>query len=243
MNEALKLNGIVVRSAPLGDNDKMLTVLTREKGVISVSARGVKSLKNKNSNAVQMLCYSEFVLKDKGEVYSLVSADVKESFYSLRENVEALSYGVYFAQLAAFVVGQSNPAEDEIKLLLNTLYLLGKNPERCFVLCAAFELKICEYAGFAPYVDCCMCGSEGDMFDTQTGECVCTMHKTPTAKKISKSAKAVLEYVQNVSLKEALTFDTKKEIATEVSFLIEEFLTCQLGKLPKSLDYIKKVVY
>ena len=243
MNEPLKLEGIVVRSAPLGDNDKMLTVLTREKGVISVSARGVKSLKNKNSQGVQPLCYSDFVLRDKGDVYSLVSADVKESFYSLRENVEALSYGVYFAQLAAFVVGRNNPAEDEIKLLLNSLYLLGKNPERCFVLCAAFELKICEYAGFAPYVESCMCGSEGDWFDTQTGECVCSMHTTPTSKRISKSAKAVFEYVQNVSLKEALTFDTQKEIATEVSFLAEEFLTCQLGMLPKSLDYIKKIIY
>lgn len=243
MNEPLKISGVVVKSAPLGDNDKMLTVLTRERGVISVSARGVKSLKNKNAQAVSPLCYSEFVLKAKGDIYSLVSADILESFYSLRENVEALSYGVYFAQLAAFTVGRENEAGDEVKLLLNALYLLGKNPERCSVLCTAFELKICEYAGIAPYIDSCSCGEEGIYFDTEEGECVCTLHKTEASKKISPNAKKVMEYVQNADLKEALTFDTPKEIAHEVSNLTEEFMTRQLGKLPKSLDYIKKIIY
>lgn len=241
--EPVKIKGIVVNSANMSDNDKMLTVLTAESGVISVSARGVKSLKNKNSQAVQPLCYSQFVLNEKGDIYSLSSADIIESFYSLRQNVEALSFGVYFAQLAAYIVGRDNMAEDEVRLLLNSLYLLSKNPERCFVLCAAFEVKICEYAGFAPYIDSCACGSEGVYFSVTDGECVCGLHKTEGVKPISKSARSVIGYVQNSELKEALLFDTQKEIAQEVSNLMEAFLKNQLGRLPRSLDYIKKIIY
>lgn len=243
MNEPIKLDGIVVGSAQMGDNDKMLTVLTFDRGVISISARGVKSLKNKNSQGVMPLCYSEFVLKQKGDIYSLVSADIKESFYSLRENVEALSFGVYFAQLAAYIVGRDNSAQDEMRLLLNSLYLLGKNPERCYVLCCAFELKMCEYAGIAPYMDSCSCGSEGIYFDVSQGECVCAIHRTPASKKMSPNARAVFEYVQSADLKETLSFDIADDLAREVSSLTEEFLKMQLGKLPKSLDYIKKVIY
>lgn len=242
MNEDVKLKGIVVKSAPMGDNDRMLTVLTRERGVISISAKGVKSLKNKNSQGVMPLCYSDFVLKEKGDIFSLVAADAVERFYNLRENVVALSYGVYFAQLAAFTVGRNNPCEDEMRLLLNTLYLLTKAPERCTVLCCAFELKICEYAGIAPYMDSCSCGEEGLYFDVCEGECVCSLHKKETARRISPSAKAVCEYVQNSDLKEALLFNTDEKIAKEVSELIEAFLTHQLGRLPKSLEYIKKVI-
>lgn len=242
MVEPWKTDGIVVRSAALGDNGKMLTVLTRERGVISVSAPGVKSLKNKNSQAVMPLCYSSFVLNEKGEIYSLVSADIKENFYALREDMKALAYGVYFADLAAFVVGRDNCADDEMRLLLNTLYLLCRNGKRCTVLCAAFEVKICEYAGIAPYVEACECGNDGEYFDVCSGECVCLSHKTQTAVKMSANAKAVLRYVQNADLKEALTFDTKEEIATEVSFLTENFMKNQLGRLPKSLDYIKKII-
>lgn len=241
--EPVKIKGIVVNSANMGDNDKMLTVLTGERGVISVSARGVKSLKNKNSQAVSPLCYSQFILKEKGDIYSLVSADILESFYALRENVEALSFGVYFAQLAAYIVGRDNQADEELRLLLNSLYLLAKNPERCFVLCAAFEVKICEYGGFAPCIDCCSCGEDGIYFDIGEGELVCALHRGENSKRISESAKKVMEYVQNASMKEALSFDTPKEVAREVSELTEAFLSHQLGRLPKSLDYIKKIIY
>ncbi len=241
MSEPLKIKGVVVASSQWGDNDKMLTVLTREKGVISVAAKGVKSLKNKNSQAVQPLCYSEFLLNYKGDVYSLVSADIIESFYALREDIVSLSYGVYFAQLASFTVGRNNLADDEVRLLLNSLYMLTKGRERIDVIKCAFELKICEYAGFAPYVEGCMCGEEGIYFDVAQGEARCSLHRTETSKKISPAARSVFEYVQNADLKEALTFTVDNSVAKEVSLLAEDFLKYQLGRLPKGLDYIKKL--
>lgn len=241
MSEPLKIKGIVVAASQWGDNDKMLTVLTREKGVISVAAKGVKSLKNKNSQAVMPLCYSEFLLNARSDAYSLASADIIESFYPLREDVVLLAYGVYFAQLAAFTVGRNNLADDEVRLLLNSLYMLTRQRERMEVIKCAFELKICEYAGFAPYVEACSCGEEGIYFDVAQGETVCALHRTETSKKISPSAKSVFEYVQNADLKEALTFTVDTAVAKEVSLLAEEFLKHQLGRLPKGLDYIKKL--
>lgn len=240
--ESLKIKGIVVRQAPLGDNDKMLTVLTAEKGAVSVCARGVKSLKNKNAQAVMPLCYSEYVLTKKGDVFSLVSADIIESFYALREDVKALSYAVYFAHLALFFVGADTPALHEMRLLLNTLYLLSKSPERCSVLKCVFELKLCEYAGIAPYVEHCACGEEGEFFDISEGETVCLLHKSRFSKKISENAKTVCRYIQNANLKAALTFNTSEETAEELSCLVEEFMEHQMGKLPKSLEYINKII-
>ena len=241
MSEPLKIKGIVVNAAQWGDNDKMLTVLTREKGVISIAAKGVKSLKNKNAQATMPLCYSDFVLNNKGDVYSLASADIIESFYALREDVLCLAYGAYFAQLASFIVGRNNLADDEVRLLLNSLYMLCRDKDRLDVIKCAFELKICEYAGFAPYVDGCMCGEEGIYFDVEQGETVCSLHRTPTSKKISPAARRVFEYVQNADLKEALTFTVDGNVAREVSLLAEDFLSHQLGRLPKGLDYIKKL--
>lgn len=242
MSEPLKIKGIVVNSAPLGDNGKMLTVLTKERGVISVSAKGVKSLKNKNSQGVMPLCYSDFVLSERGDIFSLTSADIVESFYKLREDVEALSYGVYFAHLAAYSVGRENACEDEVRLLLNSLYFLCKAPERKHILKCAYELKICEYAGIFPYVESCSCGEEGQFFDPETGEAVCREHKGIKAMRLTGEARRVFDYVQNASLKETLTFDIPDSLADEVSGMVEAFLKHQFGRLPKSLDYIKKIV-
>ena len=241
MDGPLKIKGIVVRAVSYGDNDKMLTVLSEELGMMSVCAKGVKSLKNKNSAAANPLCYSEMVIKTSGEIFSLVSADVIESFYPLREDMEALSSGVYFAQLAAMCVGEGVPASDELRLLLNTLYILSKYPSRCGILRPVFELRLCEVVGVAPIVGACSCGKESEYFDIEDGESVCALHKKPSSKKISPASLKVIDYILESSLKEALLFDTPDVLAREICEITEAFMTFQFGNLPKSLEYLKKV--
>lgn len=240
MGGIVKVNAIVVHSASYGDNDKMLTVLSSERGVMRVSAKGVKSLKNKNSPSANVLCYSEMILKETGNIYSLSSADLIESFYPLRESVEALSYGVYFAQLAAMCVGEGAEAPEEVRLLLNTLFVLSKYPQRRKVLRAAFELKLCEIVGVAPIVGRCSCGNAGEYFDAEQGESVCKMCKSPSAVKVSASAVKVMEYILESDIKDALLFDTPEPIAREVSDVMEHFMKIQFGRLPKGLEYLKK---
>lgn len=239
MSAQVKVNAIVVHSAAYGDNDKMLTLLSAERGVMRAAAKGVKSLKNKNSPSASVLCYSEMVLKENKEIYSLSSADLIESFYPLRESVEALSHGVYFAQLAAMCVGEGAEAGEEMRLLLNTLFVLSKYPERRGVLRAAFELKLCEIAGIAPTVGRCPCGGEGEYFDAEQGGSVCVRCKSPSAVKVSAPAVKVMEYILESDVKRALLFDTPEPVAREVSLITEHFMKYQLGRLPKSLEYLK----
>ena len=80
----VKINAIVVRAKDSGENDRLLTLLSPEMGKLSVSAKGVKSLKHKSRSACMPLAYSSFVLKKiKDGLYSLSSADLIESFSSL----------------------------------------------------------------------------------------------------------------------------------------------------------------
>ncbi|MCD8049807.1 MAG: DNA repair protein RecO [Clostridia bacterium] len=241
MNEPCKVKCVVLRASSYGDNDKMLTVLSREKGLMSVAAKGVKSLKNKNAAAANVLCYSEMVLKPKGDIYSLSSADVIESFYELRTNLEALSCGVYFASLTEMCVGQGEECGDEMKLLLNSLYMLSHFPERADVLRAVFEVRMCVLSGIAPIIAPCSCGSEAEFFDIERGECVCHLHKTRGAVKLSKKASEMISFLEEASLKAALEINAEGEIALEVCGVIEKFMRFQLGRLPKSLDYLHNI--
>jgi len=82
-------DGLVIREVLINDNDKLLTILTSEYGKISVMAKGVKGIKSKNASAVQIFCYSTFELLKNGERYSLKTAQLKESFYEIRDNMLA----------------------------------------------------------------------------------------------------------------------------------------------------------
>ncbi len=241
MSEPQKIKGIVVRTAALGDNGKMLTVLSKERGVISVAAKGVKSLKNPSAAAANPLCLSDMVVKPRGDIYTLASADVSESFYPLRESVETLSYGIYFANLAAMCVGAENPAPEELSLLLNTLYILSRHPDRARVIRVVFEMRLCETEGIAPSIGQCVCGGEGDYFDISEGECVCALHKTESSVKISRRASSVMSYILESDLKTALSFDTPKEVSGEIADIMERFMRFQLGRMPKSLEYLKSI--
>ncbi len=44
----VKASGVVLKRTKVGDNDAILTVFTDSLGIIKVSAKGIKSLKNKS---------------------------------------------------------------------------------------------------------------------------------------------------------------------------------------------------
>lgn len=95
----LKTDGIVLRETEYKDNDKLLTILTRENGQVTAKARGVKSRTSKLRAGCQLLTFSEFTLLDYQGRYLVTEAVPKEMFPRLREDVELLSLASYFAQV------------------------------------------------------------------------------------------------------------------------------------------------
>ena len=167
----IKTMGIVTRSTTVGDYNKMLTVLSADLGRISVWVKGGKSQKHAAHPSVSPLCYSEFVLIPKGDVYTLSSATLSESFYGLRNSVEDLAYAAYFVSFAENLSPQDIEAEEMLRLLLNTLYFLEKGSKGKEDLRLMFELRALCIAGFAPVFDACRsCGNPNALyFDADGG--------------------------------------------------------------------------
>ena len=61
-NQLRKVNGVVLRELQMKESDKVITVLTRELGVISIYAKGAMRLKNKFHSSTGLFTYSEFVI-------------------------------------------------------------------------------------------------------------------------------------------------------------------------------------
>ncbi len=243
MNEVIRTNALIVRTANSGDNDRMLTAVSPELGKISVLAKGVRSLKNKNSTPTGVLCYSDLVLKARQDIYLLVSAECIEGFYDLRKSVEGVAYAMYFASLLEAFSGRDMPAGEELRLLLNTLYVLARRPEDGAVLKIVYELRFAEIMGLAPYIsEECPCGSRAAYFSIAEGESCCALHRDQTAVSMGPDEMSVAEYILTSDLKEALSFRSPPELVAKLGVTCERYLEYHLGKLPRTLDYLKNIL-
>ena len=241
--EPVKTMGIVVRSTTVGDYNKMLTVLSADFGRISVWARGAKSQKHDAHSSMSPLCYSEFVLLEKGDVYTLSSATLKESFYGLRNSVQTLAYAMYFASFADTVAPQGVEAVGILRILLNSLYFLEKRLKDSEDLRLMFELFALTEEGYAPMFDaCCECGDgNAAWFDAGGGGVVCDSCRPQGSKKISEPARALMNFYTTASLKEALYYKADAQTVKEGIALCEEFIKTHVGNI-SALDYLKSII-
>ena len=138
----IKTDGIVLREVAYQDSDKLLTVLTREYGKLTVRARAASAAADSRSKAAcQLLASSEFTLLERGGRYVVTEATAKEMFPELRNDLELLSLASYFAQAADVLSpeGEENPPFES--LLLNALYALGRLGLPQKLVKAVFELR------------------------------------------------------------------------------------------------------
>lgn len=238
----IKTKAIAVRVNKSGENDCMLTLLSPDMGRMTVLAKGARSLRHKSRGSVQPLCYSDFVLKRlRDDFYTLVSAEVIEPFAPLAENVEALSYGIYFAALCTMCVRAEDCAQ-ELSLLLNSLYVLSKRPERAPVIKAAYEIKLCALCGIMPdFTEDCPCGGKGAYFSASNGEVRCALHRDDGIP-IPPAALRLACYISEGTIKDALYCEAPNDAAFSLWRVTEEFLSYHLGKLPDSLGYLHGII-
>ena len=85
--ELLKTTGVVIRQTKVKENDLIITIFTKDFGVIRAAAKGARGFKNQRAAGTSLFAYSEFVLLPGKDLYRVQSCDLIESFYSLTSNV------------------------------------------------------------------------------------------------------------------------------------------------------------
>lgn len=101
-----KINGIVINSVNYGENDKILTIFSLEKGLISATIKGVKKAGAKLKFAGEPFCFAEFILSVRGDKRTVIGASLTDSFYSIRTDIKRFySGGVVLEFIKKFAIG------------------------------------------------------------------------------------------------------------------------------------------
>ncbi len=172
-------DGLVIRVADKDDNDKILTVLTPDRGQIPLIAKGARSMHSKMLPLVQPYTYANFEIYEKnGPLGWLRGGSVIEPFYGVRNDLDKLSLAAYLCEVACDITGENEPAIDILRLTLNSLFALSKNLRSPWLVKGTFELRAAGFSGFMPeFEGCAVCQkslSDPMYLDVMNGRLLCS---------------------------------------------------------------------
>lgn len=240
--------GIVLRETETKEADKILTLLTQDRGKIPVIARGVRRKGCKYAACAQPLVYSEWTLYQKGDWYYANEGTTIELFNGLRKDLDAMALGFYFAEVTEAVVAEETSAPEILRHLLNGLYALSALHKPPNLVKAAFEIKLMCLAGYEPLADgCAYCGCpepEQPLFDVVQGvlRCrACGAGESSLSMPLCSASLAALRHVVYGDPKRLYSFQLGEDALRRLGTAAEAFTAAQLERGFRTLDFYKSL--
>jgi len=125
MQDFIYVTGIILKQAPVGEYDRRICLLTREKGKISAFVKGCRKSGSRLSSAANPFSFGVFKLYEGRSSYTVAEADIKNYFEELRRDYVAAYYGMYFAEIADYYTRENNDEREMMKLLYQSLRALS----------------------------------------------------------------------------------------------------------------------
>lgn len=246
MNQ-ITVTGMVLSATPVGDYDRRVVLLTKERGKIAAFARGARRTNSSLLGVTSPFSFGEFVVYEGRTSYTLMSASISNYFSELRTDVEGAYYGFYFLDFAGYYAREANDETELLKLLYQTLRALTNVHIPNRLIRCIYELKAVCINGEGPQVfECVSCGSweENMKFSVRKGGLVCRKCKihAPDAVMVGTSTLYTLQYIISSKVEKLYTFAVKEEVLLELENLIRNYLNVYVGRNFKSLEILETIV-
>jgi len=151
---------LVLRQRDLGETDRILTLLTQERGKVRAVAKGVRRSRSKLAPGTQLFCCSDLQLAAGANLDIVTQCQVRSAFYGLREDLARLTYASYFADLVDSFTEEHDGSGALFDMLCAAL-AQAERGERLELLARVFELRLMGALGYAPELGACIrCGEE-----------------------------------------------------------------------------------
>lgn len=157
MGRLYQVRGIVLSTQDFQENDRILNILTPNRGKITAIAKGVRKATSSLRSGTQRLCLARFLLYEGKSLATVTQCQVEDFFGPVRENLERLLTACYLTEIAEVATLPGQPSYSMFGLLKKSLTLLAR--EEPFLIARAFEVKTIGLLGLAPRLSsCAACG-------------------------------------------------------------------------------------
>lgn len=211
MSEPIQVTGMVLSVMPIGEYDKRVVLLTRERGKLTMFARGARRPNSVLMAATNPFVFGTFTVYEGRTAYSMVSAEVREYFMELANEQPGIYYGFYFLEFAGYYGREGTDEAQMLNLLYVSLKALLSPRFDNRLVRRIFEIKAL----------------------TINGE------YAPEMQQMSPSALYACQYVVGAPMDRLYTFSLKPEVLQEVERLMERYLSKVIDRKFKSLAILE----
>ena len=154
MKKNYTTQAINLKNYPLNDNDSIVVMFSKTKGLISAVAKGSKRPKSKLGARIQMFIANKLMLFEGKNLDTIAEAQSLNTFSKIRYDLDKLSYSMYIAEIVNnFCSKQFNKDEnyEEIYNLIFSTYekIANANDKKDILFNALkFQIKIMSILGW-----------------------------------------------------------------------------------------------
>ena len=213
MQEFVCVTGMILKQMPIGEYDRRICLLTKERGKISAFARGARKPGSKMAAATNPFSFGTFKLYEGKSSYTVSEVDIQNYFEDLRTDYLGACYGMYFAEIADYYTRENSDERQMMKLLYQSLRALcaPSIPNR-LVRCV-YEIKAVVVNGEFPGL--------------------------PQGQTFADSTVYTVEYIVNSSVEKLYTFTVTEPVLMELEQLSHLYRTKIMEQEFKSLEILK----
>lgn len=246
MAESITLTGMVLTSMPVGDYDKRITILTKERGKITAFARGSRKPQSQLLAATNPFSFGAFELYEGRFAYTLVKVNIQNYFRDLAMKFEEAYMGFYFMEFAEYYCQENNDEKEMLKLLYQSLRALESGKYDLRLIKAVFEVKAMTINGEGPQVFGCMhCQKKENLaiFSVRGGGMFCEacgrQRNEREGMSILDSTRYTLQYIVSSSIEKLYSFAVTEEVLLELSMIAKKYTAYYVHHNFKSLQVLE----
>jgi len=230
---------VVIRTVDFKDNDRMITFLTKDYGLMSAKVRGAKKQTSKLFSASSLFCCAEYTFYEKSGFFGVKSCDIKYTFGHVQDDYDGYAVACFIADAVEKVAQEDYHAPKLFALVVNALWALDKGAATPKAVACYFIQRLLMLEGVYPELEhCLVCGSTQSLtkMSTEHGGLVCS--SCEGGKRVETSVIKALKDMQDVLPSDIGKVANAQSTQIKLLAVLVDYLEYVLGKPLKTSKYI-----
>lgn len=264
MEGSIEVKGVVLSSMPVGEYDRRLLLLTKEKGKISAFARGARKPGSTLLSAARPCTFGVYRVYQGRSSYTVQGMMPVRYFDEFGSDIEGMTYASYFLELADYYARENVDGTEIMNLLFVSFKALLNEKIPSSLVRVIFELRMMGINGEGPQVfSCGGCGKilaegmyqkrrsslycEDCMRKLDGGECM-DMQESQAAwgygggqagwLHLSEGVLYTLQFILTAPLSKLFTFELSQKVFVQVKSFVAQHMKRYIDREFHSLSVL-----